>query len=47
MAAFGSGISRRFSLVTRYLPIGLGMLLIVGLTIPQIKMTDRLSRHEC
>jgi hypothetical protein len=27
----------------RYLPIVLGMVLIVGLTIPQIKMTDRLS----
>jgi hypothetical protein len=29
--------------MTRYLPIALGVLLIVGLTIPQIIMTDRLS----
>lgn len=29
--------------MARYLPILLGMLLIVGLTIPQIQMTDRLS----
>jgi hypothetical protein len=29
--------------MTRYLPILLGVLLIVGLTIPQIQMTDRLS----
>jgi hypothetical protein len=37
------GISRRFSIVTRYLPIVLAIALIVGLTIPQIRMTDRLS----
>jgi len=29
--------------MTRYLPILLGVLLIVGLTIPQIRMTDRFS----
>ena len=29
--------------MTRYLPIVLGIALIVGLTIPQIRMTDRLS----
>ena len=29
--------------MTRYLPIILGVLLIVGLTIPQIVMTDRLA----
>jgi hypothetical protein len=29
--------------MVRYLPIILGMLLIVGLTIPQIQLTDRLS----
>jgi uncharacterized protein DUF3485 len=29
--------------MSRYLPILLGVLLIVGLTIPQIQMTDRLS----
>lgn len=29
--------------MTRYLPIVLGILLIVGLTIPQIQMTDRLA----
>lgn len=29
--------------MTRYLPIALGVLVIVGLTIPQIKMSDRFS----
>ena len=29
--------------MARFLPIVLGVLLIVGLTIPQIRMTDRLS----
>src|SRR5262245_39800290 len=29
--------------MTRYLPIVLGVLLIVGLTIPQFRMTDRLA----
>jgi Protein of unknown function (DUF3485) len=29
--------------MSRYLPVVLGILLIVGLTIPQIQMTDRLS----
>jgi hypothetical protein len=29
--------------MTRYLPIALGVLVIVGLTIPQIRMTDRFS----
>jgi hypothetical protein len=29
--------------MTRYLPIILGIVLIVGLTIPQVVMTDRLA----
>ena len=32
-----------FVSMTRYLPIVLGMVLIVGLTIPQVIMTDRLA----